>query len=479
CPAVKNAEHNQGEKTGSSKPKGKGNDLSDKSRGINAKVGMSFTAFYIIGVKFYGMSRWCWGISPEGIGTVGMLLNITVTWVVSRLTPPPPETVQTLVTSLREPGDEPPKNVFLYRTLEEKLELRNAELDSAYQKIKSLNQQLTGENTTLGELNKQLQEQMLERQQAEAALEERTQQLQKAQHETEQQNIHLQETLSELQNTQAQLIQTEKMSSLGQLVAGVAHEINNPVSFIHGNVDHANRYVQELLDLVALYQATYPHPTAAIQAQMDDIELDFLMEDLPKLLTSMKMGSTRIQQIVLSLRSFSRMDEAAMKAVDIHDGINSTLLILQNRLKANDQRSDIEIVKDYTPLPAVECYASQLNQVFMNLIVNAIDALDDAVKTGKLTDAAQIRIQTDVIQETSVRIQIANNGPSIPPAIREKLFDPFFTTKPVGKGTGLGLSISYKIITANHQGKIWCESAPDLGTEFFIEIPMKISYAKN
>lgn len=438
-------------------------------------VGLSFTAFYIIGVKFYGMSPWAWGISPEGIGTVGMVLNATVTWSVSRITPAPPKSVQTLISSLREPGDEPPKNVFLYRTLEEKLELRNAQLNDAYQRIKSLNHQLTGENNALGELNQQLQQQIVERQQAEAALERRTQELQKAQHETEVKNAHLQETLTTLQETQTQLVQTEKMSSLGQLVAGVAHEINNPVSFIYGNTKHADDYVHELLQLIVLYQEHYPQPAAAIQAKAEAIDLDFLLEDLPKLLTSMQVGAQRIQEIVLSLRNFSRMDESAMKAVNIHEGINSTLLILKNRLKATSQRPAIEILKDYGQIPLVECYASQLNQVFMNLLANAIDALEEGIQAEKLTHPAQIRVQTDVIQDEWIRIQISDNGMGIPAAIAEKLFDPFFTTKPIGKGTGLGLSISYKIITTTHNGKIWCESTPALGTEFFIEIPIQIS----
>ncbi|MEL7352863.1 MAG: response regulator [Cyanobacteria bacterium J06560_5] len=284
--------------------------------------------------------------------------------------------------------------------------------------------------------------------------------------------------LEKLKQSQSQLIQTEKMSGLGQLVAGIAHEINNPVSFIHGNVKHTNNYVCDLIELLALYQENYPQPTADIQAKMEEIDINFLMEDLPKMVTSMKMGTDRIRQIVLSLRNFSRMDEAVMKPVDIHEGIDNTLLILQSRLKANSQRPAIEIVKDYSPLPPVECYASQLNQVFMNLIANALDALDDAMSQGKLTKAAQIHIQTDVIQEKWVRIQIADNGPGIPTAIKEKLFDPFFTTKPVGKGTGLGLSISYKIITGHHQGKIWCESTPDLGTAFFVEIPRVLSYVE-
>lgn len=435
-------------------------------------VGLSFTSAYIIGARFYGMPLWVGGVSPEGIGTVGMLLNATVTWIVSRMTPRPPVSVQALISTLREPGKEPPRNVFLYRTLEEKLELRNAQLDQAYQDIKTLNQRLQTENSRLGMLNHQLQTEISERQQAEVAL-------QQAQYETEAKNIRLEETLITLQETQTQLIQTEKMSSLGQLVAGVAHEINNPVSFIYGNVGHAIDYIQDLLELIGLYQNHYPHPETAIRTKKDEIDLDFLLEDLPKLLSSMKVGAERIQQIVLSLRTFSRMDEAEMKAVDIHTGIDSTLLILGNRFKATSKRPEILIVRDYSELPLVECYASQLNQVLMNLLANAVDALDEAVQKGLLIEAAQIRITTDLIQQTWIRISIADNGPGISSAIQEKLFDPFFTTKPVGKGTGLGLSISYKIVAETHCGKMWCESGPEIGTTFHIEIPQKIPKLSN
>ncbi|MEL7502406.1 MAG: ATP-binding protein [Cyanobacteria bacterium J06554_6] len=321
-------------------------------------------------------------------------------------------------------------------------------------------------------LNHQLETEISERQQAEVAL-------QQAQYETEAKNIRLEETLITLQETQTQLIQTEKMSSLGQLVAGVAHEINNPVSFIYGNVGHAIDYIQDLLELIGLYQNHYPHPETAIRTKKDEIDLDFLLEDLPKLLSSMKVGAERIQQIVLSLRTFSRMDEAEMKAVDIHTGIDSTLLILGNRFKATSKRPEILIMRDYSDLPLVECYASQLNQVLMNLLANAVDALDEAVQKGLLTEAAQIRITTDLIQQTWIRISIADNGPGISSAIQEKLFDPFFTTKPVGKGTGLGLSISYKIVSETHCGKMWCESGPEIGTTFHIEIPQKIPKLSN
>jgi signal transduction histidine kinase len=299
----------------------------------------------------------------------------------------------------------------------------------------------------------------------------------------------LEETLSELQATQTQLIQTEKMSSLGQLVAGIAHEINNPVNFIHGNINHASEYTQDLLHLVELYQQRYPNPAAEIQEEIEAIDLDFLSQDLPKILTSMKIGTDRIRQIVLSLRNFSRLDEADMKEVDIHEGIDNTLLLLQNRLKARPEHPEIQVIKEYGNLPPVECYVGQLNQVFMNLLANAIDALEEGlgtrdwglVRTFPVTQSPvpnpqspppQIRIRTE-LQGNLVLINIADNGPGMKEEVRQKLFDPFFTTKPVGKGTGMGLSISYKIIVEKHQGQLRCISAPGKGAEFAIAIPQR------
>ncbi|RUR72230.1 ATP-binding protein [Chlorogloeopsis fritschii PCC 9212] len=286
----------------------------------------------------------------------------------------------------------------------------------------------------------------------------------------------LQKILHELQQTQAQLIQTEKMSSLGQLVAGVAHEINNPVNFIHGNIGHVNEYTKGLLELLCLYQQEYPNPKQKIQEKAEDIELDFLIDDMPKILSSMKMGTQRIKDIVLSLRNFSRLDEAEMKAVDIHEGIDSTLLILQNRLKARPDHSAIEIIKDYGNLPLVECYPGQLNQVFMNIISNAIDALDSYnQKHSHLeisNNSSKITIRTELVNNSRVVVLIADNGSGMTQEVKRKLFDPFFTTKPVGQGTGLGLSISYKIIVEKHAGVLRCESELGEGTEFWIEIPL-------
>jgi len=278
----------------------------------------------------------------------------------------------------------------------------------------------------------------------------------------------VQERTQELRDTQAQLIQSEKMSSLGQLVAGIAHEVNNPANFIHGNLSYLSQYTQDLLELVQLYQKYYPHPVSEIQAKSEEVDLEFLIEDLSKLLNSMKVGSERIRDIVKSLRNFSRLDEADFKAVDIHEGMESTLMILQNRLKARHQHPGIEVIKEYGDLPLIECYAGQLNQVFMNILANALDALDERDQEETKT----IRISTSLYNSEFVRICIADNGCGMTEEVKKRLFDPFFTTKPVGKGTGMGMSISYQIVTKKHQGQLWCRSEPGEGTEFWIEIPL-------
>jgi PAS domain S-box-containing protein len=291
--------------------------------------------------------------------------------------------------------------------------------------------------------------------------------------EAQQKAQELELALTRLQHTQAQLIQTEKMSSLGQLVAGVAHEINNPVNFIYGNLIHAEQYTSELFSLIKLYQKYYTQTHPEIVKESEEIDLDFLMNDLPKLLISMKLGAERIRQIVLSLRNFSRLDEAEMKNVNIHEGIDNTLLILQNRLKTKSDRSGIEIIKKYGQLPLVECYAGQLNQVFMNIINNAIDALEMKVweKTQPMSPTIIIHTKLSA-NKTHVIISITDNGLGMSDQVKSHLFDPFFTTKAVGKGTGLGLAISYQIVVEKHQGSLRCESHINQGATFTIEIPI-------
>ncbi|NER38462.1 MAG: CHASE2 domain-containing protein [Oscillatoria sp. SIO1A7] len=348
--------------------------------------------------------------------------------------------------------------------------------------IHKANEELEKANDRLEEYSKTL----------EVKVAERTQELEKA--------------LNDLKATQSQLIHTEKMSSLGQMVAGLAHEINNPISFIYGNLTPAADYIYDLLELIELYQEAYPEPDPEIEALIEQIELDFLRDDLQKILASMKSGATRIRNIVLSLRNFSRLDESDMKPVNIHDGIESTLLILQPRLAGKK----IKTIKEYGQLPEVTCYASQLNQVFMNILNNAIDAFPDngnwqptdlsksgitpelggeewkhknghkngdSILENSIHDrpchSPCILIYTEVLPEDWVMIRISDNGCGMSQKVRAKIFDPFFTTKPVGSGTGLGLSTSYSIVVERHKGQIECISTIGQGTEFIINIPVK------
>ncbi len=296
---------------------------------------------------------------------------------------------------------------------------------------------------------------------------------------TQNQAEELAEAFSELQATQSQLIQTEKMSSLGQLVAGIAHEINNPINFIYGNLEHLSNYSHDLLELLQLYRTAYPQPKPEIIEQSQDIDFDFLAQDLPHILHSLRLGAERIRKIVLSLRNFSRLDEAERKNVNLHEGLENTLLMLQHRFKAKGKLLAIDLIKDYGKLPPVECYPSQLNQVFMNILTNAIDALDKSRQipsncdsnSNKAATTPQIVIRTRMVEENWAEIRISDNGTGIEENIFNKIFDPFFTTKCVGKGTGLGLSISYKIIVEKHGGKLHCHSILGEGTELIIKIP--------
>ncbi|AFY58936.1 histidine kinase with GAF domain [Rivularia sp. PCC 7116] len=277
----------------------------------------------------------------------------------------------------------------------------------------------------------------------------------------------LQQALDKLQQTQTQLIHSEKMSSLGQMVAGIAHEINNPVNFVKGNIGYGFNYAQDLIELVELYRQNYPKPTSDIQEKIEDINFDFLKEDFINLLNSMKVGVNRIRDIVRSLGIFSHLDKAEIKSVNIHEGIDGTLMILRHRLDNNQEKKSIQIVKEYAKLPLVNCYAGQLNQVFMNILSNAIDALQEK---GDL-----IIIRTQILQDNRISISIIDNGPGIDQQVQTKLYDPFFTTKEVGKGTGLGMAISYQIVVEKHGGTLTCVSELGKGTEFCIEIPVESS----
>ncbi|MBW4418770.1 MAG: PAS domain-containing protein [Myxacorys californica WJT36-NPBG1] len=294
----------------------------------------------------------------------------------------------------------------------------------------------------------------------------------------QQKTTELEQTLKDLQQTQLQMIQSEKMSSLGQMVAGVAHEINNPVNFIHGNLAHVDEYTKNLLGLVNLYQHHYPNPPQNILDEIEAIDLEFLSKDLTNVLQSMRVGTNRIREIVLSLRNFSRLDEADVKDVNLHEGMDSTLTILHNRLKATSERSEIQVIRNYGTLPLVQCHAGQLNQVFMNILSNAIDALEhqnrDRTCSERVNGPSSITISTDITSENQIKITIADNGSGMPESVRQRIFDPFYTTKPVGKGTGLGLSISYQIVTEKHGGSLECFSNEMQGTQFVIQLPIQI-----
>jgi signal transduction histidine kinase len=326
-------------------------------------------------------------------------------------------------------------------------------------------------NLALDEQNISLKQEIAERTIAEKALQQLTQELE--QRVTER-TTELSQTLCNLQKAQVQLVQTEKLATLGQLVAGIAHEINNPVNFIHANLDHVGNYALSLLELLQLYQNKFPHSTPEIIAKTEEIDLPYLQQDLPKILSSMEFGTERICHIVQSLRNFSRHDEAEVKVVDIHEGIESTLMILRSRLERTADYAAIQVIKEYGKLPKVECYPGKMNQVFLNVLSNAIDALTEVIEGHHCSALSpMIRISTEVREGDRIAIKIADNGPGIPENIQKRVFDPFFTTKLAGKGTGLGMSISHQIVTELHSGSLQCISNPGKGAEFVIEIPIQ------
>ncbi|MEH2064639.1 MAG: hybrid sensor histidine kinase/response regulator [Nostoc sp.] len=276
-----------------------------------------------------------------------------------------------------------------------------------------------------------------------------------------------------LQQAQVQLVQQEKLSTLGELVAGIGHEMNNPINFISSNIPPLQGHIAAVTELLLLYEKEYPNPTAQITTAIAKLDMNFVLEDLPKILNSLELGSERIQNLSDSLRNFSRSDTDAKISADLHQGLDSTLMILQHRLKANGDRPTIEVIKSYGVLPQINCYLGQMNQVFMNILANAIDALDDAIMQGKISNLIpQIQIATEIDSEQLVVIRIADNGVGIPERLKKRLFEPLFTTKNVGKGTGLGLSIAYQIVVEKHKGLLDVNSQPGVGTEFIIKIPM-------
>ncbi|MEQ9554071.1 MAG: response regulator [Coleofasciculus sp. G3-WIS-01] len=291
-------------------------------------------------------------------------------------------------------------------------------------------------------------------------------------------NKQFSQALHELKQTQSQLVQSEKMSSLGRMVAGIAHEINNPVTFIHGNLSHIEYYTQDLLELVEFYQQEYPNPSPRLQNKITDVNLDFLSQDFPKILASMKIGTERLRELVLSLRKFSRIDEAERKSVDIHEGIESALFLVQHRLLNSAGQPWIQIIKEYGNLPLFECYPGQLNQVFIHIINNAIEALERNKEKAKVNgysskNIATIKIKTTLQDNYQVIIHIIDNGVGITEVVKPRIFDPFFTTKPVGKGRGLGLSIAHQIVVNQHGGELDCVSQPNVGTQMTIKLPFQ------
>lgn len=359
-----------------------------------------------------------------------------------------------------------------YATITRDVSDRKHQEEALQQAYDSLEKRVEERTAELTQANARLREEIYIRRGTEEALRQSKERL-------KQQASELAQALRELQNAQAQLVQTEKMSGLGQLVAGVAHEINNPVSFIHGNLEHAKRYVEDLVQLIRRYQSHYPQPPTDIQQAIEDIDLDFIVADIPKLLASMNEGTTRIQAIVQSLRQFSRLDEAQYKAVNLHEGLDSALLVMQHRIKGRGNHRSIQVNTEYDKsLPRVACLAGQMNQAFANMISNAIDALREREIESGTDYQPQLTIKT-WLEGDRACISILDNGVGMGEDVRSRIFDPFFTTKPVGKGTGLGLSTSYQIIVDQHNGNLSCVSQRLQGTEFTIKLPLTLRCARS